>query len=388
MNQQSKSDELQASLVRYRSYLAQDPNNLNLLYQIIDAQTRLGEYRLARNEITAALCMFPNDAGLRFRLATLELASGQSADAANTLRALQSDGIDNSVIRYNLGYAMMLQGDYESAKAVFEIIPSDDLKVPRSRVMLARCLHHMDEMENGLEHIRKYVNGNEQDAEGLGVLALMEWDKGHYADAVAAAKRALVVDPNNIEAGIVMGSHALDEQDIDEAKDDFKRVIQRHRNNGRAWSGLGLAYMADMELTDAMSALQNAIKYMPNHIGTWHTLAWCQIVEGDLVSARSNLEAALALNRNFSESHGGLAVIAAMEKRYDDAEPLIRRALRLDPNSFSGRFAQSLLVNHTDPENAAKLIREILNSKSSETSDTTFQQSLQKSMTRLKKLKY
>jgi tetratricopeptide (TPR) repeat protein len=385
MTQQSKIDELQASLARFRGYLAQDPKNLNLCYEIIDVQTRLGEYQPARAEISTALKIFPNDAGLRFRLATLDIASGQSADAAHTLRAMQSEGIDNSVIRYNLGYALMLQGDYESAKAVFETIPLDDPQAPRVRVMLARCLHHLDEMEKGIELIRDFVASHTQDADALGVLALMEWDEGHNAEAVAAAKRALESDPNNIEAGIVMGTHALDEQNIEEAKADFNRVIQRHKNNGRAWSGLGLAHMADIDLANAMPALQNATEYMPDHIGTWHALAWCQIVQGDLAGARKNLEAGLALNRNFSESHGGLAVIAAMEQRYDDAEPLIRRALRLDPNSFSGRFAQSLVMNRTDPENAAKMIRDILDSKASAMSSQTLNQSLQKSMVRLKK---
>lgn len=384
MPPQSQIDELQASLTRYRSYSAADPNNLKLRYEIVDALTRLGEYQSARSEISTALEMFSNDAGLRFRLATLDIASGQSEDAANTLRAIQSEGIDNTVIRYNLGYAMVLQGDYEGAKGVFETIPLDDPQAPRTRVMLARCLHHLNEMEKGIELIRGYVACHAQDADALGVLALMEWDEGHNTDAVGAAQRALAVDADNIEAGIVMGTHALDEQDIEAAKVDFNRVLQRHKNNGRAWSGLGLAHMADIDLANAMPALKNATEYMPDHIGTWHALAWCQIVQGDLTEARQNFEAALALNRNFSESHGGLAVIASMEHRYEDAERLTRLALRLDPNSFSGRFAQSLAMNRTDPEHATNMIREILNSKASETSNQTLNQSLQKAMARLK----
>jgi tetratricopeptide (TPR) repeat protein len=385
MNDQAKIDELQVRLARMRGFLAQDPNNLKLRYEVIDLLTHLGEFEAARAEIAAALDRAANDAGLRFRLATLDLASGQSPRAVETLRAMQAEGIDNAVIRYNLGYALMMSGDYESARQVLETIPLDDAQAPRTRVLLGRCLHHLDEIEKGVALVRDYVAQHAQDADALGVLSLMEWDEGHNQDALATAKRALEVDPDNIEAGIVMGSYALDEQNVDEAKADFNRVITRHPSNGRAWSGLGLAHMAEIDLAGAMPALKNATQFMPDHIGTWHALAWCQIVQGDLAGARQNLEAALALNRNFSESHGGLAVIAAMEKRYEDAEKLIRRALRLDPNSFSGRFAQSLVTNRTNPEAATQMIRDILNSKTSETSSETLTQALQRTAARRKK---
>jgi Tfp pilus assembly protein PilF len=96
---------------------------------------------------------------------------------------------------------------------------------------------------------------------------------------------------------------------------------------------------------------------MPSHIGSWHALAWCQMLRKDFAAAEASFSRSLELDRNFSESHGGLAVLAAMRGDDASAKPLIERALRLDGQSFSGRYAQSLLLRKSRPEVADKLVQ-------------------------------
>ena len=49
-----------------------------------------------------------------------------------------------------------------------------------------------------------------------------------------------------------------------------------------------------------------------------------------------------------------------MQNRLDEAPDMIKRALRLDPMSFAGRFAQSLLTSKSDPAKAQQMIQNIL----------------------------
>jgi len=74
-------------------------------------------------------------------------------------------------------------------------------------------------------------------------------------------------------------------------------------------------------------------------------LAWCQIVKNDFVAAEASFNRSMEIDRNFGETHGGLAVVHVMQNRIDIAEPEIKRALRLNPQSFAARFAQSLLAH-------------------------------------------
>lgn len=69
----------------------------------------------------------------------------------------------------------------------------------------------------------------------------------------------------------------------------------------------------------------------------------------------------MALDRNYGESHGGVAVVAALLGRNSDAKASIQRALRLDPESLSAKYAQMVLSGVTnDPDKFRKLALRII----------------------------
>ena len=106
---------------------------------------------------------------------------------------------------------------------------------------------------------------------------------------------------------------------------------------------------------------------MPDHIGTWHGLAWLQILSGDLLAAEASFGKALAIDRNFGDTHGGLAVVAALQGRTDECRRMIRRALGLNPRSFPARYAESLLLAKAgDREKSADIVRQLLTSAPSD----------------------
>jgi tetratricopeptide (TPR) repeat protein len=104
--------------------------------------------------------------------------------------------------------------------------------------------------------------------------------------------------------------------------------------------------MADLlagDLPTALAHFDNALATMPGHIGTWHGKAWAQLLSSDLPGAQRSFTSALDLDRNFAESHGGLAVALALLGRTEEALQHIERALRLDAFNLSGRYAQAIL---------------------------------------------
>ena len=67
-------------------------------------------------------------------------------------------------------------------------------------------------------------------------------------------------------------------------------------------------------------------------------------------------DSAYALDRNFAETHGGLATIAMLDGRISEGEESMRRALRLDPKSFNGRYARSLWLESQGETEAANAL--------------------------------
>jgi Tfp pilus assembly protein PilF len=100
---------------------------------------------------------------------------------------------------------------------------------------------------------------------------------------------------------------------------------------------------------------------MPDHIGTWHLLAWVYILRNDSISARSALEKSYVLDRNFGETHGGFAIVDAMDGLDEQARLNMRRALKLNPNGLSAHYAEMLLLKKAGkPVEASQLINKVL----------------------------
>jgi Flp pilus assembly protein TadD len=119
------------------------------------------------------------------------------------------------------------------------------------------------------------------------------------------------------------------------------------------------------DMASAKVHLERAVTNLPAHIGTLHALGWCQLMRRELAQAEQTFRKALALDRNFGESHGGLAVASALQGKKSEAEEGVQRALRLDPESLSARYAEMVLsgiVN--DPEKFRKLALRLVSRRS------------------------
>lgn len=355
------TQKLRSQLDRYYGFLKQDQANPGLRGEVADLHLRLGELTEARKVLEEALSRWPEDPGLKSRLASVSIAQNKPDEAIALLQGLQQSGADHPIVRYNLAYAMMFTGRYAEAKELLLTIVADAPQiVPQASLLLARALHHLGEVEEAIKHTQYFLTSNPDHAEGLGVLALLGLDSDDSVVAKESAEKAIGLDPNNLNALVTLGSLALAEQDDTQASGYFDRAVERHPKSGRAWSGKGLSAMLGLDLTRALDYFQRAVEYMPNHIGTWHSLAWCQILSNDLNGALQSFNKAMDIDRNFGETHGGLAVVAILQNRLEEAPDMIRRALRLDPGSFAGRFAQSLLTSKSDPKKAQQMIEKIL----------------------------
>jgi Tfp pilus assembly protein PilF len=163
------------------------------------------------------------------------------------------------------------------------------------------------------------------------------------------------------DALLVRASLYSEAREYGAARASFTALLEAHPECGRAWLGLGLIKLSQGEVEAALRDIELAAAYVPEHIGTWHVLAWIQIMRRDVSAAEAAFLRALALDRNFAETYGGLAVIAALQGREVDAHSSIKRALRLDPQSLSARYAQILLLHgHGHYPEATAVLDEVL----------------------------
>jgi len=349
-----ENNDLSERLNRMLKFLNSDPSNLSLFSECFDLSMRLGDFEKAQDLVDDALKLHPNEHSVYFEQSKIYLALGNYEDAVSALNSIREQGTNNSGIVYNLAWAKLNLAQYEAVIQEIDQASQYINEYPALLLVKVRALHHLQEMQAAIENVNIYLEIDPENAEANGLKAMLLLDSAMFPEAKIYAEKALKHNPYNHEALITFYSLALNEQDPDKAITYLTVQKELTGKSGRLMLNLGQTHMLNMQFEEAEKALKEAGVLMAGHIGTWHALAWAEIILNKIDDAKRCFERAMELDRNFSESHGGLAVIAALQDDLALAEKLAKKAVRLDPQSVSGRYAESLILDKQGKPEAAK----------------------------------
>ncbi len=357
-------NELKDKLARYLGFLAADPSNMSLLRDSADLALQINEVDQALGLITRGLDLDPTHPGINYLLATANIQNQKFEEAYTILHKLLGTGIDNPGIRYNLGLSALYIGRFAEVDATLTtLINETPDAVPHAKVLLARAKHHLGELDEAADLLHEFLtNVDDEHVEANGLLALLYQDRGDNERALAYAKKTLLKNANNHEALITLATVTLDNLDLESALQQFENILHMNDNSGRSWLGKGLVELYKNNSIGAEGSLKRCVELMPSHLGSWNALAWAQVVQNKLAEAEQTLLTALETDRNFGDTHGGLACVQLMLGRIEEAAMSQRRAERLDATSFAAQFAKALLLQHADkPDLSQQEMQELFN---------------------------
>jgi tetratricopeptide (TPR) repeat protein len=336
-------------LNRLLSYLAADPQNPQLLDEITDLQLQLGLWRDAQALLQRQLETDPGNPTARYRLAVVRRANGDADLARLMLTELVDEGHGNPAVLQELARVQAQQGDWQAALDTLAPLKTETLPTEEAdtvHLLRVRALHHLGDVQAGLAEAEAWrrVRGTELPTQGLAAVATLHLDGEELdsaAELVARASPEQVED--NAELAAAAGFVQLSQGHAEAARALLSRSASKQPSLGRAHLGLGLAAAYGGDLAGAVQALQAAVTVMPEHLGSWHALAWMQMLGRDLAGAESSLQAALAQDANFGETHGGLALLAALRGDQAAAVAHVRTGARLDPKGINITVARIAL---------------------------------------------
>ncbi|QGW82259.1 tetratricopeptide repeat protein [Variovorax paradoxus] len=367
-------------LDRLDGFLREDPSNNALLIDAFETALSCGEWERARFHLEHGQTLEAEPLAWRLREGDFWLAQQRYDEAAGVLEALTNTPQPPvgfaEVLLHNLAFIDLRRGRYqdciarlaptvEVGTAASEVAGTQPVVATRALQQLwLRALHHDGQLTRAMTWAKEAEASRQLDVSAAGVASLIAVDASELAAAQrwsAASLGGSTPDEPPVEALVAQASLALAARDAVRAAALADAALQRHPDDGRAWSTRGFAALLAGDLAAANAAFVRALSAMSAHIGTWHGLAWTQILQGNLPAARTSFEAALALDRNFGESHGGLAVVLAMQQLRQDAEAHAALAQRLDPGNLSGRYAIALLSGEVkDANDLQRLARRLL----------------------------
>lgn len=350
----------QNRLSRLLGFLQADPDNISLMMDAADLAMQAGDWNQAKELVDRTLAIQPNDAVSRYRLAVILLHTGQPHDSVILTQTLVDAGETHPAVLFTHAQGLALTGRFEEAEPILtNLLPQADT-FKEFPYLYIRVLHYLSKLDEALAYATSYAKVHPEDGGAQGMVSLLLLDNDDMAEAAKWSAKALENAPNNIDALVTAGSAALAYEDEGAAKRHFDKVLAIESGNGRAWAGKGLVSMLATDLDAAKAAFEKAVEHMPDHLGSYNVLAWIQIMQRDYDGAKVTLEKSLQVDATFGETHGCLAVIAAMQGRLEDAKREADIAVRLQPDSFAGQFARSLVLNHRGhPEKAQALIESI-----------------------------
>jgi tetratricopeptide (TPR) repeat protein len=329
-------------LERLLGYLAQDPLNRSLRKDAAREAIEAGDWDRACEVLDAGLRLHPDDGGLLALTGFAQLRTGEPGRAERSLDAAIRHGWDGPELRYKLALALFLQGRHHEALLQLDP-PGIAHALPTAQLLKARCRHHLGQSDEAMADCAGYLARAPRDADGQGLLALLAHERGERERAHVHAELALAANPGQPEALLARAGLQNDDGDIEAAIATFDHLLLAVPDCGRGWFGRALAHTRRHRLDAAARDIEQAARHLGGHIGTWHVMGWLRILENDATGAGVAFAKALALDRNFAETHGALAVVAALEGREAEARNAIRRAQRLDPQALSALYAELVL---------------------------------------------
>jgi tetratricopeptide (TPR) repeat protein len=354
MQIKQSDDAAKARIARLEGYLLQDPENRHLLADMIELYLETDNAETARAFAERALAAHPHDLRLRLLAIDVTVAEGELEQADYALQAMLAEEPFEPAVAYQAVSIRFGQRRYQDAVDLFERYPAALGVDPDAFVIRAHCLHHLGDVKNALADAMSCLALKPDNTDAMGLAALLELDMDNEQRAEHWARAALAHAPDNLAALVTIGSIFLSKQNLREARAVFEHALSVKEDSGRAWLGMALVDMHETRLDEAVLALAKAVMYMPNHIGSWIIQGWAHLVRGEMFAAEGSFNHALTLDRNFSESHGSLAVILALQGKADEAGLAAQLGLRLDPNCASAQFAQALLLGQVNDARSLK----------------------------------
>jgi tetratricopeptide (TPR) repeat protein len=343
------------AIARFEGYLKVDPDNTLLRIDLGDLYHSVGRFADARSCYTAVLQKDPDNVVVRSRLACVAISEHRFEEAEAALRDLHEHG-DDPADTHNLGLALVYQKRWVEALELFEQARAAGLNSLEPQKYITRTLHQMGDFDRAIKECKAWLEFTGSD-EVEGYLALLEGDSGEDPPAAQARARSVLErSPDNVDAGVVVGTEHLEKQDLEKARTIFTRLSQRAPNNPRTWLGLGLIALIELRHDDAIRHLEKTLELLPGDAATLSVLGWVHISKMDGFAAEKAFREAIAADPKLAEAHGGLASALVHQFQFDEALRSVRRARALNKECFGAGYAMSLMAEMKGRHDTAEKI--------------------------------
>ncbi len=306
-------------------------------YAGVEALLQQAGAAMQRNDLaTAAVCCeralasAPNRSDAWSILGQIDLQRGDHASALNRIgRAIAIDpgraDLHASLARAQFGAGMVANGA-ESARSAVALDPAN----ADAWNVLGLCVESTRSAEAlaAWEKAAALAPGQPEAHFRIGDLHRRE---GDYGLAAAAYRRALACGPGHPVLLNNLGLALQAQGDLAAAERSYREAAERQPAMLEAIANLAGVLQQQGRFTDAIPWYERAVALSPRAATLWAGLGTCQHRVGDYARARASFGRALEYGGDDPKAMVNMASMLLAEQRYDEAQPLLERALAIEP---------------------------------------------------------
>jgi tetratricopeptide (TPR) repeat protein/TolB-like protein len=273
----------------------------------------------ARDEMTEALRLDPQDAEVREDLARLYMNTGKIPEAIEEAKkALEARPRTDSLHRL-MANLLVETGDFEAAVAeARRAVALRDWH--QNHYTLGYVLYRAGRLEECAAAFRRATELRPDNAWAFQALGACLHEAGHTSEAEAAYKKAIAADPGAASmAWSNLGTLYYESDRLPEAADAFRKALElepasgvMHRNLADALARQGRAEEARTEWREGASRSSAALAVNPKEVTDLVNLAICRAKLGDAGAALQAVAAALEAGPHDREALSGAAAVHAL----------------------------------------------------------------------------
>jgi tetratricopeptide (TPR) repeat protein len=332
--------------------LAREPGNDEALLTLADTAVGSNDVQIVRERLEALRPQAGNRPGFHLALGSLAFRQQKTNEAAAAFQQALSLDPNSSAAHVAMGNLELFRRDLAKAeqhfKSASELAP---LHTSR-RLQYADFKLKTGDLQAARQSLEQIIKQAPDFIPPYTRLAEIAFAEKKFDEALALAKKALLRDPMNYEAMLVMGRLDLNRGEAAKAVADFERIVAVYPKLPQAHYQLAVAHLLNKNQAKAMTSLQQSISLDPKYADAQVLLAELNIRKGNYAAATVALRQLIKEQPQITQAYLLLATAYRAQKQFDDAATVYRFLMQASPSNPQPHFllAQVLLQQRKNAE--------------------------------------
>jgi tetratricopeptide (TPR) repeat protein len=269
--------------------------------------------------------------------------SSLNQQALDVLEKAKTSGEVSYEMAVALGNLYFLKGDLNGAFESYEAALSLNPGCADCLLHLAKIASQQKDPEKALAYLLKAKSKQPENAEILFEFgkACLELDLPD--DALPALEKASRLQPDNDSYSYVLASANVSKKQYEAAGRLFQALLTKHPDDSVLNYAMGSLLFLEVKLSEAAKYLHKSIELQPNQTVAYYYMALVSEGNGENDQAVATLRDVLRRDSNYGLAYEALGRILVKEKKYEEAQQVLEKAVVLNPESVKAHYQLGIL---------------------------------------------